>query len=89
VNWTLVCYLAMIIGFAAIIGGLIGIATLPDCSGFTQLELEESQACSDQRLSAERFYDMVRNIGFAAGILGAFGLLGRFTGVLRRGAEQS
>ncbi len=77
-GWTAVFYALLLGGFIAIAVG--GIANVPECE-----MTPDGQVCTTLWNEAEyRFYETIYKVGFAAAVIGAFGLLGRVTGVLRR-----
>ena len=78
-RWTVVFLALLVSGVVAWAIG--GIASLPEC--VTRADGGEwcSRAISDATYA---FYQGVQNAGFAAAALGALGLLGRYTGLLRR-----
>jgi len=78
-GWTVAFLVLLAGGLIAVAVGAI--ASLPAC----EVRVDGAESCSrtisDAAFSA---YQMVRNVGFAVAVVGAIGLLGRYTGLLRR-----
>jgi hypothetical protein len=78
-RWTLAFLVLLVGGLIAVAVG--SFASLPACEVRADGIQECSRTISDAAYSG---YQMVQNVGFAVAAVGVFGLLGRYTGLLRR-----
>ena len=78
-RWTVAFLILLMGGLIAVAVGAI--VSLPTC----EVGADGGRFCS-RTISDAAFngYEMVQNVGFAVAAVSAFGLLGRYTGLLRR-----
>jgi hypothetical protein len=82
-NWTAVFVGSVIVGLAIVVIAAFAPTSFPDCGAFGQLEIDRVDACYAEYDPQRRFYAAVYNAGFAVLAVGALGLVGRYTGLLR------
>ena len=82
-NWTVVLFIVMVIGLVLMAAAAVGTGLLQDCGALGPLEGDAVDACYAAIDPQRQLYAAVSNAGFAVMVIGALGLLGRYTGLLR------
>ena len=85
-NWTTVLFIVMVIGLVLMAAAAVGTGLLQDCQALGPVQadaVDAVDACYAAIDPQRQLYAAVSNAGFAVMVIGALGLLGRYTGLLR------